>query len=87
MVVGRLMFCLQLLLCYVWIVSDSRSRCEVCGYIGIIEDDDREVDRDELLSDTLLNAGRARNARLWHYYPVDTIIPHGRSGVLLVPRS
>ena len=48
MVVCRLIVFLQLSLSYVWAVLDSRWRCEECGCIGIIEDDDGEADRDNL---------------------------------------
>ena len=66
---SRSVFLLQLSLCYVWIVSDSGWKCEVWSRIGTIEDDDGEVDRDELLSETLPDAVRARTLKLWHFYP------------------
>ena len=78
MVVSRLMLFLRLLLYCVWIDSDSGWRCEVRGCIGIREDGDGEVDRYDLLSDTLLNAVRARCARLWYSCPVFVIVSHGR---------
>ena len=64
MVVGRLMLFFQPLLGRVWILSNWEWLCEVCGCIEIMGDDVGEVDRVELLSDTLLNAVR-RSARLW----------------------